>query len=148
MKTSKLPKRVYGVTLLFITLSGFGQMPIFKRYYIADITGFGWLAQFYITHSIHYITAAVLLAMAGYWTVSFLIEKQPMSSLTHLGRVKAGLILGLVVTGGLMVVKNLAGVYFSHAAIHLMDLLHLGLCMALLAVSGISLFTRTPWMRR
>jgi hypothetical protein len=55
---AKTPNRaaryVYLITVLFLTLSGFGQMPIFKRYYIADIPGFGWLAQFYVTHYIHY----------------------------------------------------------------------------------------------
>ena len=46
---SKTPDRavryVYLITVFFLTLSGFGQMPIFKRYYIADIPGFGWLAR-------------------------------------------------------------------------------------------------------
>ena len=32
-------------TVFFLTLTGFGQMPIFKRYYIADIPGLGWLAD-------------------------------------------------------------------------------------------------------
>ena len=47
-------KYSYVAILSFLTLSGFGQMPIFKRYYIADIPGLGWLAKFYITHYIHY----------------------------------------------------------------------------------------------
>ena len=33
----------YLTTVFFLTLTGFGQMPIFKRYYIADIPGLGWL---------------------------------------------------------------------------------------------------------
>jgi len=33
----------YLITVIFLVLSGFGQMPIFKRYYIADIPGLGWL---------------------------------------------------------------------------------------------------------
>ena len=32
---------VYLITVFFLTLTGFGQMPIFKRYYIADIPGLG-----------------------------------------------------------------------------------------------------------
>ncbi|MCG8616083.1 MAG: hypothetical protein MI802_07685 [Desulfobacterales bacterium] len=148
VKKSKLAGRIYAATLFLITLTGFGQMPIFKRYYIADIPGFGWLAEFYITHSIHYMTASVLLALAGYWTVDFLAGRSQGITLTRLGKIKAALILGLVVTGGMMVVRNLSGVYFSHAAIHLMNLLHLGFCMALLTVSGVTLFTRTPWLER
>jgi hypothetical protein len=148
VKTSKLPGRIYAVTLLLITLTGFGQMPIFKRYYVADIPGLGWLAEFYITHSMHYMTASVLLALAGYWAVTFMVGRPTGLSLTRLGKVKTGLILGLVVTGGMMVARNLPGVYFSHVAIHFMNLIHLGLCMALLAVSGVTLFTRTPWLKR
>ena len=56
---SQVPSRTvryfYLLTVLLLTLTGFGQMPIFKRYYIADIPGFGWLAQFYVTHYIHYL---------------------------------------------------------------------------------------------
>ncbi len=62
--TGKVRKYIYATTLFFITLSGFGQMPIFKRYYIADTPGLGWLAQFYVTHIIHYISATVLIAFA------------------------------------------------------------------------------------
>jgi hypothetical protein len=33
---------VYILTLFAMALTGFGQMPIFKRYYISDIPGMGW----------------------------------------------------------------------------------------------------------
>ena len=59
-------KYSYLITLLFLTLTGFGQMPIFKRYYIADIPGLGWLAKFYITHFIHYLGAILILALLAY----------------------------------------------------------------------------------
>ena len=47
----------YILTLFVMVLTGFGQMPIFKRYYISDIPGMGWLAKFYVTHYIHYLGA-------------------------------------------------------------------------------------------
>jgi hypothetical protein len=146
MKTN-IKGKLYGIILLFITLTGFGQMPIFKRYYIADMPGLGWLAQFYVTHSLHYILASALLALAGYAVIDSLLSKRGLSSLTLWGKVKALLILGLVVSGGLMVVRNLPGVYFSHVSIYLMNLSHLGLCMALLMVSGFTLMAGKPWMR-
>ena len=41
---TSLPGRwFYLISVFFLALSGFGQMPIFKRYYIADIPGLGWL---------------------------------------------------------------------------------------------------------
>ena len=146
--TSKWSGRLYAATLFLITLTGFAQMPVFKRYYIADIPGLGWLAEFYITHSIHYIMASVLLALAGYWAALFLFEKKRGSSLTRTGKVKVILIAGLIVSGGMMVVRNLPGIHFSHTAIHLMNICHLGFCMALLLVSGVARFTRRPWMHK
>ena len=74
---SKTPNRalryVYLITVFFLTLSGFGQMPIFKRYYIADIPGFGWLAQFFVTHYIHYLGAILILVLATYMISDYLI---------------------------------------------------------------------------
>ena len=139
--------RIYGITLFLITLTGFAQMPIFKRYYIADIPGLGWLAQFYVTHGIHYIMASVLLCLGAYVLVNQILDGGGLGRLTLSGRIKGLLILGLVTSGGFMVVRNLAGVYFSHTAIHVMNLVHLGLCMALLAVSGITLIKGKKWTR-
>ena len=33
---------LYPFTLILMGVTGFGQMPIFKRYYLADLPGFGW----------------------------------------------------------------------------------------------------------
>ena len=57
---------IYLTTTFFLVLTGFGQMPIFKRYYIADIPGLGWLAEFFVTHYIHYLGAIVLLGLIAY----------------------------------------------------------------------------------
>ena len=46
---------LYVLTVFFMALTGFGQMPIYKRYYLSDIPGFGWLAEFFIIHYIHYL---------------------------------------------------------------------------------------------
>ncbi len=146
MKT-KIKGKLYGITLFLITLSGFAQMPIFKRYYIADIPGLGWLAEFYVTHSIHYMMASVLLALGGYAVVDFFFNNRGLSALSVSGKVKALLLTGLIVSGGLMVVRNLPGIYFSHVSIYLMNLLHLGFCMALIAVSGFTLVARKSWIR-
>ena len=53
---------LYLLTVFFMSLTGFGQMPIYKRYYLSDIPGFGWLANFWTTRYVHYVGAALLLA--------------------------------------------------------------------------------------
>jgi hypothetical protein len=123
-------KRLYGFTVVTLAISGFAQMPIFKRYYIADLPGFGWLAQFYVTHLIHYLAAAVLLGLAAYAVTGFWMAGRPRPALTAAGCVRAALLFGLVVTGILRVVKNFSGVYMSAGAIVFLDMLHLGLVMA------------------
>jgi hypothetical protein len=143
----KIRKIVYGITLFFIALTGFAQMPIFKRYYIADIPGLGWLAQFYVTHAMHYIFAAILIALCVYGVLDFVLSRNRFSKVTASGGIKVALILGLVVSGGLMVVKNLSGVYFSHTLIYVMDIGHISLCMALLMVSAYALVKKKTWVK-
>jgi len=142
----KIRKIVYGITLFFIALTGFAQMPIFKRYYIADIPGLGWLAQFYVTHAMHYIFASILIALCVYGVLDFVLSKKGFSKVTATGGIKAALIIGLVVSGGLMVVRNLSGVYFSHTLIYVMDIGHIGLCMALFMVSAYTLVKKKTWV--
>ncbi len=143
----KIKGTVYGLVLFFITLTGFAQMPIFKRYYIADIPGLGWLAQFYITHSLHYIFAAVFMGLVVFVLLDLLLNGRGLFSVTGSGMVKGILIMGLMISGGFMVIRNLPGVHFSHIAIYVMNLTHLGLCMALLIVSAYTLITGKKWIR-
>ena len=42
---SRWVKILYILTLIFMALTGFGQMPIYNRYYMSDIPGLGWLAE-------------------------------------------------------------------------------------------------------
>ena len=160
MDSFKIRRFVYGLILFFMTLSGFAQMPIFARYYISDIPGLGWLAEFYVTHAVHYIMAALLLALGGYAAMDAALARKrnparPLSdarhpagqgSLTAAGWVKVLSLAGLIITGGLMAVKNLSGVYFPHLLIILLDLLHLSLCVILLGATLYSGIRNRPWI--
>jgi len=48
-----------GILLLF---SGFGQLPLYKRYNLIKVPGFFWSGNYEITLLIHYLTAAVFTA--------------------------------------------------------------------------------------
>jgi len=115
---------VFRVNMLFLALSGIGHMPIFKRYYIADIPGFGWLAEFHITLTIHYLTAALFLAMVA-WLATTRILTKSEDRLTRPARVKVGLYIAVIVSGGILVIKNLKGIYMPAATITATDLIHL-----------------------
>ena len=147
MKTPKKARQyIYALTLFFMTMSGFGQMPVFKRYYIADIPGFGWLAEFYVTHSMHYMAAMVLMGFGAYVLFDFMFNGAGGKKITPSGYVKGGILFGLIVSGALMVIKNLPGIYFGHTVIIFLDIVHLSLCMILLCVS---LFTlKKKWISK
>ncbi len=143
---NRVIRYLYLFTIFFLTLSGFGQMPIFKRYYIADIPGLGWLAQFYTTHYIHYLGAIVILALGAYLCVDFLLRQKANVRLTTSGYIRSVIIIGLLASGVTLVIRNLSGTHFSPAFIIAMDLGHLALVMALLIVSGFCLVTGKRWV--
>ena len=147
---SAIPNRsvryVYLITVFFLTLSGFGQMPIFKRYYIADIPGFGWLAQFYVTHSIHYLGAILILALVSYMIIDYLILQKKSLRLTASGYVRGTILAGILVSGIFLVFRNLAGSRFAPEFIIFLDIAHLGLVMTFLIVAGYCLVRKRRWV--
>jgi uncharacterized membrane protein len=146
---SKVPNRtvryVYLLTVFLLTLTGFGQMPIFKRYYIADIPGLGWLAQFFVTHYIHYLAAILILALVAYMTIDYLILQKKHLRLTATGYVRGAILTGILVSGILLVIRNLAGNQFGPRFIIFLDLAHLGLVMTFLIVTAYCLIFKKQW---
>jgi cytochrome b subunit of formate dehydrogenase len=47
-------------------LSGFGQMPLYKRYMVSDLPGLAWTADFGATLLLHYVGAVVLVAAISF----------------------------------------------------------------------------------
>ena len=141
-----LPGRwFYLISVFFLTLSGFGQMPIFKRYYIADIPGLGWLAEFFITHYIHYLVAILFLAFTAYMIIDYLLSQRKSRRVTATGYVRTALLAGILGSGIFLAIRNLAGSNLSSDFIIFLDLCHLGLVMAFLFVSLYCLVYRKKW---
>ena len=141
-----LPGRwFYLITIFFLALSGFGQMPIFKRYYIADIPGLGWLAEFFITHYIHYLAAILFLAFTFYMIVDYLLLQRKSRQMTVSGVVRSALLGGILISGIFLVIRNLAGSNLSSGFIVFLNLCHLGLVIAFLFVSLYCLVSKKQW---
>jgi len=136
---------LYLTTTFFLVLTGFGQMPIFKRYYIADIPGLGWLAEFFVTHYIHYLGAIVLLALAAYIVADYLILRRNARRMTATGYIRLALLTGILVSGGLLVIRNLTGTHLSPGLIIFLDITHLGLVMVFLIVCLFCLIAKKQW---
>ena len=147
MSRNKNVYYIYLLTIFFIALSGFGEMPIFKRYYIADIPGLGWLAKFYINHYIHYICAALIIGIASYAAADYMLHARKKFKLTFTGYLRAALITGLIITGILLVIRNFEGYVFSHNLIIFLDLSHLSLVMLFLFTSLYCLVFKKKWTR-
>ena len=147
---SKVPNRsvryVYLITVFLLTLTGFGQMPIFKRYYIADIPGLGWLAQFFVTHYMHYLTAIIFLALVAYLTVDHLMLQKKHLRLTASGYVRGTILAGIAVSGLFLVIRNLSGSRFAPEFIIFLDLAHLGLVMSFLLTGVYCLIRKRRWV--
>ena len=102
-----LPGRwFYLITIFFLALSGFGQMPIFKRYYIADMPGLGRLAEFFITHYIHYLAAILFFALTAYMIVDYLLSIRKSRQITASGYVRSALLAGIMASGIFLVIRN------------------------------------------
>ncbi len=138
---------VFLLLFFVMALTGFGQMPIFKRYYIADLPGLGWLAQFYVTHTIHYIGAALFLFLVVYCAVMYLGVLRKQFQLTCFAYVKVALLAAIVATGVFRVLKNLPDVVFSPGFTMFIDISHLAFVFAFIVVGIVTVLTKSPWLR-
>ena len=143
----KFIKPVYIFLLFFMGLTGFAQMPIFKRYYIADIPGLGWLAQFYVTHTMHYIGAICLLFVIVYSAAIYLGMMRRQFHLTIAAYINIVLLGSIIGTGIFRVLKNLPDVVFSPNFTMFIDISHLGFMLALMSFGIFTLITRSKWLR-
>jgi hypothetical protein len=133
---------IYKLLVFGLVLTGFAQMPIFKRYYIADIPGLEWLGAFYVTHAIHYILAAAFCVLVGYALIPRLVRMR----ITAGGALRLAIVGVIIVTGILRVLKNMQGVSFSPALVQTIDLTHLGAVMVYgVAALGLWIAKRSAW---
>ena len=102
-------KRFYYLVIFVLAFSGFGQMPIFKRYYLADLPGMAWSADFYVTLVIHYVAAALLLAMLTYYLVSRAMAKTLWPLPNKQAWVRGLLFALIIATGTILILRNLPG---------------------------------------
>ena len=135
----------YAALILLLALSGFGQMPIFKRYYIADIPGLGWLAEFYVTHYLHYLGAVLLIGAAAYVLADFLLSRRKTLQLTPTGLLLSALLGGILITGAFLVLRNLPGFWFPPGVIIVMVLSHLIGVMLFLMATLYGILFKKSW---
>lgn len=137
---------LYLASSIMLAFTGFGQMPLYKRYYIADIPGMAWSADFYINHLVHYIFSIILFGIASYAVFNHLLIDKKNTALTTSGYVRAVIIAGLLVSGLLLVTYNFAGVSLPMRAAATLLFTHMGFAMALVVTGLIVMLRKKPWI--
>lgn len=142
---NRIVRIFYPLTVLLMALTGFGQMPIYKRYYMSDIPGLGWLADFFTTRYVHYLAAVLLFALASYFIFDYFFLPRKNVRVTISGYLRTVLLAGIIITGILIVIKNFPVHYFSSEFIIFLNLCHLGFVMAFLFVNLYCLVFKKKW---
>jgi len=148
MKSEKyrLLRWAFGILIAVMAFTGFGQMPIYKRYYISAIPGMAWSADYHVTLFIHYLGAVLLICLLAYAITGHALLKGRAARITPAGYVRAAILAGLVVTGVFRVLKNLPDVDFSPAFTRVVDLSHLGFMMIYGAAALLFWRMRARWV--
>ncbi|MDC3237478.1 FeS-binding protein [bacterium] len=139
-------KPVYLFLLFAMGLTGFAQMPIFKRYYIADIPGLAWLADYYATHYLHYLGAIVLFAFFVYVAVTYWGMLRRQFQLTGAAYFRITILVLILITGIFRVLKNLPDVVFSPGFTMAIDISHLIFMMLLMIFGILFLILKKGWL--
>jgi hypothetical protein len=145
LKEQSIVRFLYTFTVFSMALTGFGQMPIYKRYYLADMPGLQWLANFWTTRYVHYLVAVLLLALLAYVVFGYLVSKRKTAKITLSGHLRGVLLAGIVATGIMFVLKNFPAYLFPPVFITVLDLSHLGFVMSFLLVSLYCLVFKKNW---
>lgn len=125
-------KRLLLVAALGLALTGMGQMPIFSRYYIADIPGLGWLGNFRVTAGLHLALAAVLLFLLTSFATAWIGAGGRRPGLSGAGIARVVLYAALAATGLLRVLQDGMLPLFGPMHVRYLDWTHLGLATGLL----------------
>lgn len=146
-KADSVLKYLYPVALAIALFSGFGNMPIYKRYYISVIPGLGWAGNFYINLNVHYISGIILLGLAGYFGLIYVKTRTSKNRLTATGMLRAVFVGISLLTGILLAIRNLSETNFSFGVQMVVVFIHLGIAMILLVLSIGCGVVRSPWRR-
>jgi hypothetical protein len=146
-KTDTVLKRLYPLVLAISLFTGFGNMPIYKRYYIASIPGLGWSGDFYLNLYVHYIAGALLLAIAVYYILIYFKKFFQPASLSVSGQIRAIALCAVLLTGILLAMRNLDQFNLSFGSQMAAAFAHLAAAIFLMLFSIACTVMKSPWRR-
>lgn len=135
----------FGIVLVLAMFTGFGNMPLYRRYYISDIPGFAWSGDFFTNLYVHYVAGAVLLTLSVYLFIVLWTKKRRGHRMTGSGLARAVALFLVLVSGVVMAVKNLPGAAIPFPLVAVMNLGHMGLALAATVLFVLGSILRWPW---
>ena len=135
----------YLAVLVVSLFSGIGNMPMYGRYYVADIPGFGWSGNFFINLYIHYLAGAVLLALTTCCAILYMQQRRYGTRLTQTGVIRTWVLILVIFSGVMAAIKNLPFVNLSLAGLMTVAFVHLGASMILIVLSIGCRLLKKPW---
>ncbi len=150
MKTESHPllKTTYGLAAAVALFTGFGNMPLYGRYYVANVPGMGWSGNFFINVNVHILAGSLLSAIGVYaLTTALMPGRLPVGRLTLSGKIRGVLLAFVLLTGMVMVIKNLPGVHFPLEVLMTSNFTHMGAAILFMITAMIALIFRQPWRR-
>ena len=142
-------KWILAVALFVALFTGFGNMPLYGRYYIADLPGFGWAGNFIVNLKVHLVTGALLLALALYWLAGFIRLNRKWSGLSGIMKLTVACIALSLFSGLLAGLKNFAFLTPGLALNMIINFFHMGMAMLVAMVGVIALsLSRKPAPRK
>ena len=148
INNNALLKRIYPFVIAIALFTGFGNMPLYKRYFISDLPGMGWSSNFYINLYIHYLAGALLLGIAVYLGLIHLKIHLAERRLTLTGKIRSGALGLTLLSGILLAIRNLSNVNFGMGPQITVVFLHLGMAMLVLGLSICCGIMKNPWTRK
>jgi hypothetical protein len=120
---------LYALAVGLLIFSGLAQLPMMKRYYLADLPGLAFSADFYVTSNLHYLAAALLLGILA-WRAGLAVRRAGGSWSWGPRGAWGWTLLGLLILSGAGKVLRNAGVFVSPGMMLALDFGHLGAAMA------------------
>jgi len=81
---------VTAISIFVLFFTGFGQMPVYRRYNVDKIPGLEWSSNFMITLHLHYVAAIILIFISVYY-VTYLLTTRNYDILPRRGDFKESL---------------------------------------------------------
>ena len=137
---------IFWVSLSISIYTGFGNLPLYGRYYVADIPGLGWSRNFYSNLYVHYLSGAAILAVSTYYIADYQQHRSKVARITITGIVRASVMGLLLITGILSAIKNLPFVNLPHGGLMLLAFGHLCSALIFIFLSLGCKITKKTWL--